>query len=135
VYNAVTKLLPHETSRKTQLIRKSIISGAIVAFIACDGGGGVGTDPNVVESVTVTANPTQISVNGTSQATATAKNAAGGTISGKTANLAEPYADSRERQASTGVVTGVSAGSATIQGTIDGKSGNTTVTVIAAVSA
>ena len=117
------------------MIRKSIISGAIVAFIACDGGGGVGTDPNVVESVTVTANPTQISVNGTSQATATAKNAAGGTISGKTATWQSLTPTVASVNASTGVVTGVSAGSATIQGTVDGKSGNTTVTVIAAVSA
>jgi hypothetical protein len=122
----------HETSRKTQLIRKLMIAGALAAFIACSGDGG--TNPNVVTNVEVTASPTQISVNGTSQATAVAKNGNGGIISGKTATW-QSLTPTVAGINSNGVITGVAAGTATIQATIDGINGTTTVSVISAVSA
>jgi hypothetical protein len=109
-----------------------MIAGAIVAFIACSGDGG-GVQPDVVTKVDVTANPTQISAYGSSQATAIPKNQNGATISGKTASWSS-LSPTVASVNSKGVITGVAAGTATIQATVDGVAGTTSVTVIAAVA-
>jgi hypothetical protein len=114
------------------LIRRLIIPGALVAFISCSDGGG-GFEPDVVTKVDVSASPTQVSVYGSSQGTAVPTNQNGTRISGKTAawvSLAPSVASVNAK----GVITGVAAGTATIQATIDGVSGTTTVNVIAAVA-
>ena len=64
-------------------MRKSILSGAILVFAACSGGGG-SIGPAVVRTVAVTSAPTQISVNETAQASALVKDQNGNTLSGKT---------------------------------------------------
>jgi hypothetical protein len=117
-----------------QLMRKSIIAGALLLYTACgDGGGGQGPGP--VATVTVTASASQISVNGTTQATAVAKDANGTTVTGKTATWTSLSPTVASVNSSTGVVTGVAAGTATIQATIDGINGSTSIQVTAPVGA
>ena len=117
-------------------MRKSIIAGALLLYTACGSGGGGGpSGPGPVASVTVTSNAAQISVNGTAQGTAVPKDAAGTTITGKTATWASLTPAVASVNSSTGVITGVAVGTATIQATIDGISGSTSVQVIAPVSA
>lgn len=112
------------------MIRKSILSGAIVVFAACSGGGT--TAPAVVTTVTVTSAPTQISVNETAQASALVKDQNGNTLSGKTVTW-ESLNPSVAIVSSTGIIKGVAAGSATIKGTVEGVSGTAGIIVIAPV--
>jgi hypothetical protein len=110
-----------------------MMAGAVIAFIACSGDGGM-TDPPKVTTVTVTTNPSQISVNGTSQATATAKDQNGNVMSGQAFSWLS-LTPSIASVNSSGVITAIAAGTATIQATVSGVSGTGTIQVIAAVSA
>jgi hypothetical protein len=114
-------------------MRKLILAGALLVAAACskDGGGG----PLVVSTVSVSATPTQITVGGTAQASAIVKDQNGNPLSGKTVNWVSLAPAVATVNATSGLITGVSAGTATIQGTADGISGSATVIVIAAVSA
>ena len=113
-------------------MRKSLLAGALLLYAAC-GGGGDGTGTQTVASVTVTLGASTITVNATTQATAVAKNANGDVISGKTATW-QSLTPTVATVNSTGVVTGVAAGTATIQATIDNVNGSTQLQVTAPVS-
>ena len=112
-------------------MRKSLLAGALLVYVACSGGGGDG--PAGVASVTVTAGASSIIVNGTTQATAVAKDGKGNVVSGKTATWTSltPAVASVN---SSGVITGVAAGNATIQATIDNVPGTIAITVTAPVA-
>jgi len=116
-------------------MRKSILAGALLIAAACSGGGDGGGGPLVVTTVAVTASPTQISVGGTAQASAIVKDQNGNPLSGKTVSWASLNPAVASVNLTTGLITGVSAGSAVIQGTAGGISGTATVIVISAVSA
>ena len=81
-----------------------------------------------VASVVVTPNPLSMSVGQTTQLTATTADANGTVVTGRT--VAWTSSDSGVAKVSTdGVVTAVSAGSAVITATSEGKSGTATITV------
>ncbi|HEY8164628.1 MAG TPA: Ig-like domain-containing protein, partial [Gemmatimonadaceae bacterium] len=108
-------------------MRKLATIGALLLFAACKGSD---TDPLVTTTVTVTSSPSQISVNSTSQASAVALDQNGNAIAGKTFtwNSLNPNIATVD---ATGLVRGIAAGTATIQATVDGVTGATTVVVIA----
>jgi hypothetical protein len=115
-------------------MRKSILAGALLVVAACSKDGG-GSGPAVVTTVSVTASPTQITVGGTAQASAIVKDQNGNALSGKTVSWTSLQPAIATVNPTSGLITGVSAGTATIQGTAEGVSGTATVVVIAAVSA
>jgi uncharacterized protein YjdB len=87
--------------------------------------------PAPVATVTVTPNPASVAVGATVQLTATLKDANGNTLTGRTVAWTTSNASFATVNASTGLVTGVAAGSATITATSEGKSGTSAVTVTA----
>src|SRR5439155_19738294 len=118
-------LLTPSSSLPWLLIATSLTLGA------CGGGGGGGspTKPSApVASVTVTPAAAALAVGATVQLTAATKDAAGNLLAGRTVT----WAGSRLAVAmvsGTGLVTGVTGGSATITATSEGKSGTATITV------
>jgi len=105
-------------------MRKSLLAGALLLYVACSGGGGGdGSGPGPVASVTVTIAASTITVNGTTQATAVAKDAKGTVVTGKVPAWTSLTPAVASVNSTTGVITGVAAGNATIQATIDGVSG------------
>src|SRR5438067_11165660 len=110
-------------------MRKSLLAGALILYVACSGGGGDGSGPGPVASVTVTIAASTIAVNATTQATAVAKDANGTVVSGKTAAWTSLTPAVASVSSTTGVITCVAAGNATIQATIDGVSGTGAVSV------
>ncbi len=106
---------------------------------ACGGGGDgpTGPDPNAVASVSLDVTTVSLNAIGaTQQVTATAKNSTGATIAGKTFN----YGSSSNAVAtvsSSGLITAVTNGTATITATVVGGTANATaqVTVAQAVTA
>ena len=84
--------------------------------------------PVPVASVTVSPAVAGMSVGGTLQLTATPKDSAGNPLSGRTVTWATSAASVATVTAS-GLVTGVTAGTATITATSEGKSGTATITV------
>ncbi len=116
-------------------MRKSLLAGALLLYVACSGGGGGdGSGPGPVASVTVTIAASTITVNGTTQATAVAKDANGTVVTGKVATWTSLTPTVASVNSTTGVITGVAAGNATIQATIDGVSGTASITTTAPVS-
>ena len=115
-------------------MRKSILASALLVAAACSGGSD-GPGPAVVTTVTVSATPTQISVNGTAQASAIVKDQAGNALSGKTVVWTSLNPSVASVDPSTGLIRGIAPGSADIQGAVEGKSGSATVIVIAPISA
>jgi uncharacterized protein YjdB len=91
--------------------------------------------PAPVATVTVTPNPASVAVGATVQLTATLKDANGNTLTGRTVAWTTSNASFATVNASTGLVTGVAAGSATITATSEGKSGTSAVTVVAGTPA
>ena len=81
-----------------------------------------------VASVEVTPASAGVQVGGTVQLSATAKDAGGNTLSGRTVTWSSS-SDAIATVSSTGLVTGRAAGSATITATSEGQSGTATVTV------
>jgi hypothetical protein len=81
-----------------------------------------------VASVSVTPVATSVLVGGTTQLTATVKDANGNVLTGRTVTWSSSD-ESKVRVSATGVVTGVALGSATITATSEGKSGTSTVYV------
>lgn len=120
-------------ARSCSLIRTFVLAGALLGAAACSGDGGGG--PLVVTTVSVSATPTQITVGGTAQASAIVKDQNGNPLTGKSVNWVSLNPAVATVNPTTGLITGVSAGTATIQGTADGVSGSATVIVIGAVSA
>src|SRR6185437_5797521 len=82
-----------------------------------------------VATVTVSLAPSTIVIGGTSQATATARDASGNVLAGRPLAWSSSNSAIANVDAGTGTVTGVAAGTATIIATSGGKSGVATVTV------
>ena len=93
------------------------------------GCGGDSSGPPAVASVSVSAPAGSIIVGQTAQLSATPRDAAGTAITGRTVTWATSTA-SIATVSNTGLVTGVSAGSATISATVDGKTGTRLVDII-----
>jgi len=87
-----------------------------------------------VASVSVTPSPTSVTVGGTQQLTATTKDALGGTLTGRIVTWSSGT-PGVATVSSSGLVTGVTAGTAVITATSEGQSGTSTVTVNPAVAA
>lgn len=87
--------------------------------------------PIPVSTVTVTLSAASLTVNQTSQASATPKDADGAVLTGRTVTWSSSSSTVATVSA-TGLVTAVSPGTATISGTSEGKTGSATVNVAAA---
>lgn len=112
----------------------AVSSGAAVITATCEGKSGSATvtvNAIPVASVVVTPASAAISVGGTAQLTATAKDANGNVLSGRT-----PIWSTSDAAVATvttaGVVTAVAVGAATITAVVEGKSGSSSITVTAA---
>lgn len=86
--------------------------------------------PAAVASISVSPGSASVEVGKTVQLTATLKDAAGNTLTGRTVGWTTSSA-SVASVSSSGLVTGVGAGSATITATSEGKSGQASITVTA----
>lgn len=84
-----------------------------------------------VASVTVSPSPASVVVGGTQQLTATTKDALGGTLTGRTVTWSSGT-PGVATVSSSGLVTGVAAGTTVITATSEGQSGTSTVTVTTA---
>lgn len=111
-------------------MRKQVSVAALLLIAAC--GGTDPVDPPVTTSVIVTAAPTQIAVNETAQASAVVKDQNGNTLTGKTVTWTSTN-PAVAAVTTAGVIRGVSAGTATIQGSVDGKTGEAQVRVVTPV--
>lgn len=102
-----------------------LILGLVVAG-ACSSPDG--PDPLVATTVVVSSTPTEIAINETAQASAIVKDQNGGLLTGKsiTWNSLNPSVATVSQG---GLITGVAAGNATIQGSVDGVTGTATVSV------
>src|SRR5207248_4994386 len=87
--------------------------------------------PAPVATVTVSLASSSVTVGGTDQATAILKDASGSTLSGRTVTWSSGTNSVATVNSSTGLVTGVAAGTAAITATSEGKSGSATITVSA----
>lgn len=85
--------------------------------------------PAPVNSVTVAPLSATIGIGGTQQFAATLKDAAGNTLTGRTVTWSTSNAGVASIDPSTGIATGVAAGSATITATSEGKTGTAVITV------
>ncbi|MCU0633886.1 MAG: Ig-like domain-containing protein [Gemmatimonadaceae bacterium] len=85
--------------------------------------------PVPVASVSITLNVPSVIIGQTGQATAVPRDANGNVLTGRTATWTSS-APTIATVSSTGVITGVALGSATITGTVEGRSGTVQVTVI-----
>ena len=113
---------------------RQVLTVAIaVALAGCGGSSGdspTGQPPApVVGSVSVTAPATSVNVGETLQLTATIRDQSGSALSGRTVGWSSSSLDVAS-VGSTGLVTGVGVGSATITATSEGKSGATVITVL-----
>ena len=90
--------------------------------------------PLVATSLTVSTSPTTVTVNGTAQASAVVKDQNGNPLSGQTVAWTSLNANIASVDATTGVIKGLSAGNATIQGKTGTVVGTGTVTVTAPVT-
>jgi hypothetical protein len=109
-------------------MRKFGLIAAIALASACSSTDG--PEPLVTTTVLVSSMPTQIAVNETAQASAIVKDQNGNPLTGKSitwTSLNQGVAT----VSSAGLIRGVSAGNATIQGSVDGVTGSATITVVA----
>lgn len=117
-----------------RIIRLTV--AALVALAACSGDKGP-NDPggdDVVSSIQITPASPSVDEGSTVTLAATAKNAAGGTVNGTSFTWTSANPAIATVGQSTGVVTGVLAGTTQITATGGGKTGSTTVTVSAATT-
>ena len=105
--------------------------GLAIILLGCGGGGGDGGTGTTVSVNSVTIAPPSPSVAELQnvQLTATARDAGGGAIAGKTFTWASSAQTIATVNASTGLVSGVATGTAQISASTDGKTGSVTVTV------
>jgi hypothetical protein len=106
--------------------RLALVSLCTVAFAACSGDS---SGPPAVASVAVSSPGTDIIVGQTASLTATPKDAKGNTLTNRTVAWTSS-SQAIATVSSTGVVTGVGPGNATITATIEGKTGTAGVTVV-----
>jgi uncharacterized protein YjdB len=90
--------------------------------------------PVPVAAVTVSLGTSSIGIGSTTQAAATARDAAGNVLTGRTVTWSSSNV-AVARVSAAGIVTGINTGSATITATSEGKSGTATVTVTPATVA
>jgi hypothetical protein len=109
------------TNTGTAVIQATIDGVPGSGSLAVTSGGSV--TPPTTASVAVFFDSASIAVGHTSQAKAVAKDASGNLIAGKTATFLSKTTGVASVGSSSGVVMGLSAGTATIQATIDGVSG------------
>ncbi|MCC6318357.1 MAG: Ig-like domain-containing protein [Gemmatimonadaceae bacterium] len=108
---------------------RSLCLATFVLLAACGGGVEATTPPvPVVASVTVTLASATIAIGQTTVATAAARDAQGASVTGRTAAWSSGTPSVASVDAS-GTVTGVAAGTSVITATIDGRTGQATVTV------
>ena len=110
------------------VLGRVVLSGGLLLVSACGGETGVTTSPQQVASVTVALATAHLLIGSTVQLTATTKDAAGNVLTGRAVTWASS-APGVGTVSAAGLVTGVSAGSATITATSEGQSGTATVTV------
>lgn len=115
----------------TRRMARPGLAGALVACVwACGGGGGdVVEPPPAVASVTVSLAASQIFIGQTSQGTAVLRDAQSNVLTGRTVSWSSSNTAVATVGASTGLVTGVAAGSATITATSESKTGQADITV------
>jgi hypothetical protein len=106
--------------------RLALVSLCTVALAACGGGD---SGPPAVATVDVSAAGADIIVGQTAQLTATPRDAKGNALTGRIAAWTTSSA-AIATVSSTGLVTGVTPGSATITATIEGKAGVSAVTIV-----
>jgi uncharacterized protein YjdB len=100
-----------------------------VAALGCGGSGGGGsTGPAPIESISVSLTQSSILVGDQTSATATARDASGNALFGRTMSWSSTNSAVATVDA-TGVVNGIGAGTAGITATSEGRSGTATVTV------
>ena len=111
-------------------MRKSgFLCAMLLVAAACSGSDG--TAPLVATSLSVSTSPSQVSVNGTAQASAIVKDQNGNALTGQTITWSSLSPTIASVDATTGVVKGLAAGTATIQGKSGTITGTGTVLVIA----
>ena len=119
---------------RSQRLSVIALAFAAIATQACGGGGGDGggtTPPVAVASIDVAPSPLSVTAGLTSQLSATTKSAAGATLTGRSVSWSS--ADQTIATVSTsGLVTGVKAGSTTVTATSEGVHKDVAVTVTAA---
>lgn len=109
----------------------AVSAGSAVIFASIDGVLGwsnVTVVPVAVASVTVSPSTASVTIGQTTQLTAVTRDAAGNALSGRVVSWSSNQT-AVATVTSAGVVTGVSAGTATITATSEGQSGSATVTV------
>jgi hypothetical protein len=100
---------------------------AITILVACDGNGGF--EPQRVDSVMISPNPSQIEVGATVQLAATVLTASGSVLSGHPVTWASSRSDIASVSAS-GLVSALAPGSTSITATSEGRSGSIQITVV-----
>lgn len=103
----------------------------LVLVQACGGGGGgdVVNPPAAVASVSVTLAASQVFIGQTSQGTAVVRDAQNNVLTGRAVTWSSSNTAVATVASSSGLVTGVTAGSATISATSEGKTGQADITV------
>jgi hypothetical protein len=118
---------PRSLRPKLLALSAVLITGLATAC-GDDGGGGGIQEPNPVASVTVTAPTTEIRVGETVQLTATARDANGTVLEGKTFEWTSGIGTVAS-VSPTGLVTGLVKGQSEIRATTEGVTGNLVITV------
>jgi len=118
--------------RKLGMVHRLALLGGVLLTASCKSEGGV--EPLVVTTVSVSSAPTQITVNGTAQASVIVKDQNGNPLTGKSIEWTSLNTNIAT-VTSAGVIRGVAPGTATIQGRVDGVVGTATVIVVAPVAA
>ena len=109
-------------------MRKLGFLSVLLLAAACKGTDTV--DPPVTTTVTVSSSAASIGINETAQASALVKDQNGNPLAGKTVTWLSLNPNIAS-VTSAGIIRGVAAGTATIQGTVDGINGIATITVVA----
>jgi trimeric autotransporter adhesin len=117
---------PLQPNTMTIRTRLALVSLCTVGFAACSGDS---SGPPAVASVAVSSPGTDIIVGQTASLTATPKDAKGNTLTNRTVAWTSS-SQTIATVSSTGVVTGVGPGNATITATVEGKTGTAGVTVV-----
>lgn len=112
----------------SRTLRAWLTAPALIGITSCGGDGGSNAPPEPVASVTITPNTLSLTVGEGQQLTAVLRSAAGTELSGRA--VAWTTSDAAVATVSTsGLVSALRAGSATIEATSEGQTGNAAVSV------